>query len=120
MFPSMDPQASNIKSKPHLVLKVLEGWHWDEKKTAFLSADNDVVELQTLLPKQASIVLRIPTASPNSDSKHERELSRYYNLMLNDEKKLQELKTRLEPMSCIESVSVPVDPSLPNPNPNKS
>ena len=113
MLPSMNPKSQKpVKSRPHLILKVRDGWRFDESAVAFVS-DNEQIALQKTLPKKSSVEPRVPTAKPTAKNKSERELSRYFNVLLSTKDDLKKLAGELEKLKCTEKVDFPVEVSLP-------
>lgn len=119
MFPPLKPKGKTVKSRPHLILKVGDGWQWDESAVAFVSEDDESVSLKKELPKKATIVPRVPSAKRTARSKDERDLSRYYNVLLTREDDMKKLAKALEKLDCTENVELPVDPSVPHPKPKQ-
>ena len=120
MFPPLKPAWKTVKSRPHLILKVGDGWQWDESAVAFVSEDEESVSLKKKLPKKATIVPRVPSAKRTARSKDERDLSRYYNVLLTKKDDMKKLAKALEKLNCTEKVEFPVDPSLPQPKPKQN
>ncbi len=113
MLPSMNPKSQKpVKSRPHLILKVRDGWRFDESAVAFVS-DDEQIALKKTLPKKSSVEPRVPTAKPSAKNKAERELSRYFNVLLSRKDDLKKLAGQLEKLECTEKVDFPVEVSLP-------
>ena len=113
MFPPLDPKSGKkIRSRPHVILKVRDGWVWEKKTVSFASKAESVC-LAKILPQRARVERRVPLANEDAINKHERELTRYYNVLLAKEGDVKELVEILRGMDFTEKVELPVDPSLP-------
>lgn len=45
MLPSMGPESKKpVKTKPHLIIRIKEGWHFDEETYQFVSDQGQCVE----------------------------------------------------------------------------
>jgi|GEM_PF-4220962 len=114
MFPPLNPESGKkIRSRPHLLLKVRDGWVWEKKTDSFVSKDEEGVCLAKALPKRAKIQPRVPQANREATNRHEQELTRYYNVILSEQDDAKELAEVLRGMDFAEKVELPVDPSLP-------
>lgn len=114
MLPSMEPRPSKpIKTTPHLVVKVNEGWQYDDNASEFVSEVGERVSTEPVLPAESRVVRRVPqfAVSPKSDA--ERDLARYFNVLLPGRSDPTRLAGMLRKLKCIERVDLPPEVGLP-------
>ncbi len=85
MFPSMGPESrKHVKTKPHLVIRIKEGWRFDEKGNLFVCGQRRI-DVKADLPPASRVEYRTPQlagARRSALSPHEADLLRYFNVIL--------------------------------------
>jgi len=118
MFPSMDAQSSKvIKTKPHLVIRIKEGWRFDEKTNQFVSEEGQRVETKGDLPPRSSVEYRVPQpakARRASLSKDEERMARYFNVILPPGSDPSDYLKVVLKWPCVEDVQLPPEVGLPD------
>lgn len=118
MLPSMGPESKKrAKTKPHLIIRVKKGWHFDEETYQFVSDEGQCVETKTDLPEGTQLEYRVPElarASQDLLSKDEADLRRYFNIMLPPGSNPPEYLVIVKKWSCVEDLQLPPEVSLPN------
>jgi hypothetical protein len=114
MYSADEPhREGRPKGRPHLVLKTHPGWHWNSASNSIEHLDGRQASLATLLAKDQTLTTRVPSASHTAKHPDERELSRYYNILLSPKETPNELIQKLASLPCTESVHHPPDINLP-------
>ena len=118
MIPSMGPESrKRVKTRPHLVVRIRDGWRFDEKKSQFVSRQEQRVETKADLPPQSRVEYRIPQlaeASRSSLSKDEADLLRYFNVILPSGSDPSDYRKVVEQWPCVEDVQLPPEVGLPD------
>ncbi len=118
MFASMGPESKKrVKTRPHLVVRIRNGWRFDEKKSQFVSKQEQRVETKADLPPRSCVEYRIPQlakAARESLTKDETNLLRYFNVILPSGSDPLEYLKIIKEWPCIEDVQLPPEISLPN------
>jgi hypothetical protein len=118
VIPSMGPESrKRVKTRPHLVVRIRDGWRFDEKKSQFVSKQKRVVETKADLPLRSHVEYRIPQlaeASKNSLSKDEADLLRYFNVVLPSGSDPSDYRKVVEQWPCVEDVQLPPEVDLPD------
>ncbi len=116
MFPSMGPESRNRpKTKPHLVIRIKEGWGFDEKKNLFVSAEQSI-DVKADLPPRSRVEYRIPHlagARRSSLSTEEVDLLHYFNIMLPSGSRPSDYLKIVKKWPCVEKAELPPEVSLP-------
>lgn len=118
MFASMGPESKRrIKTRPHLVVRIRDGWRFDEEKSEFVSGQGQRVETKADLPPRSRVEYRIPQlakAARKSLSKDEADMLRYFNVILPSGSDPLDYQKIVEQWPCVEDVQLPPESSLPN------
>ncbi len=118
MFPSMRPESRKpVKTKPHLVIRIKEGWRFDQKTNQFVSEEGQRLFVKTDLPSRSHVQYRIPQlakASEDSLTKNEANLRRYFNVILPGSTDPSDYIEVVKNWPCVEDVQLPPEVSLPD------
>jgi len=118
MLPSMGPESKKrVKTKPHLIIRINKGWHFDEKTYQFVSDEGQRVDTKADLPAGTELEYRVPELARTSHdllSKDEMDLLRYFNIMLPPDSNPSEYLETVKKWSCVEDLQLPPEVSLPN------
>ena len=118
MLPSMGPESKKrAKTKPHLIMRVKKGWHFDEETYQFISDQGQCVETKADLPARTRLEYRVPQlvrTGTNLLSKDEADLLRYFNIMLPPGSDPSEYLVIVKKWPCVEDLHLPPEVSLPN------
>ena len=118
MLPSMDPESKKrVKTKPHLIIRIKKGWHFDEETHRFVSDQGQYLETKADLPARTRLEYRVPQlvrTSTNLLSKDEADLLRYINIMLPPGSNPPEYTVIVKKWACVEDLQLPPEVSLPN------
>jgi hypothetical protein len=118
MLPSMGPESrKRVKTKPHLVIRIKEGWCFEEKTGCFVSEEEQHVETKADLPPRSHVEYRIPKpakAALRSLSKEEADLLRYFNLILPSDSDPSDYIKVVKKWPCVEEVQLPPEVGLPD------
>jgi len=101
--------------KPHLVIRIKEGWRFDEEKNLFISAQHRV-EAHCDLPPRSRIEYRIPQlakARRSSLSTDELELLRYFTILLPSGSDPSEYLMIVKKWPCVDYAELPPEVALP-------
>ena len=116
MCPSMGLESrSRPKTKPHLVIRIKEGWGFDEKQNLFVSAEQSI-DVKTDLPPRSRVEYRIPHlagASRSSLSTEEVDLLHYFNIMLPSGSRPSDYLKIVLKWPFVEKAELPPEVSLP-------
>lgn len=85
MLPSMGPESrKHVKTKPHFVIKIKEGWRFEEKGNLFVHGEQRI-DVKADLPPTSRVAYLTPQlagARRNNLDANEAELLRYFNIIL--------------------------------------
>ena len=113
----MGPESRRSpKTKPHLVIRIKEGWRFDEEERLFVSAERRV-EVQGDLPRGSRIEYRAPQlaeASRSSLRAEELDLLRYFTVMLPSGCRPSDYVELVKRWPCVEYAEVGPEPHLPD------
>jgi len=86
MKPSMGPKKEKqIKTAPHLIIEIKDGWHFDEIKNQFFSDKHQHIEIEKILPPKCKIERRTPQLVKNkklASTEHDIRLIHFFTLLL--------------------------------------
>ena len=118
MFATMGPGSSKpVKTKPHLVIRIKEGWRFEDKANQFVSEDGQRISTQTDLPSRSQVKYRIPQLANSRKgrlTKDEENLRRYFNVILPANRDPSEYMMIIKSWPCVEDVQLPPEIGLPN------
>ena len=118
MLPSMGPESrKRVKTRPHLVVRIRDGWRFDEKKSQFVSEQQQCVETKADLPPRSRVEYRIPhlaKATRDSLSNDEAVLLRYFNVILPSGSDPSDYRKVVKQWPCVEDVQLPPEIGLPD------
>jgi hypothetical protein len=118
VLPSMGPESGKrVKTRPHLVVRIRDGWHFDEKKSQFVSEQQQCVETKADLPPRSRVEYRIPhlaKAARGSLSDDEADLLRYFNVILPSGSDPSNYRKVVKRWPCVEDVQLPPEIGLPD------
>ncbi len=116
MFPSMGPESRNRpKTKPHLVIRIKEGWRFDEEQNLFVSAEQSI-DVKADLPPRSRVEYRTPQlaeANRSSLSADEADLLRYFSVILPSGSRPSDYFKLVKKWPCVEKAELPPEVSLP-------
>jgi hypothetical protein len=114
----MGPESKRrAKTRPHLVVRIRDGWRFDEKKSQFVSEQRQHVKAKADLPPGSRVEYHIPQlakASRGSLSQNETDLLRYFNVILPSGSDPLDYQKIVKKWPCVEDVQLPPELSLPN------
>jgi hypothetical protein len=114
----MGPESKKQpKTKPHLIIWVKKGWHFNEESYQFVSDEGQCVETKADLPAGTRLEYRVPELvqkSPDLLSKDEADLLRYFNIMLPPGSTPSEWLVIVKKWPCVQDLHLPPEVSLPN------
>lgn len=117
MLPSMGPESrKRPKTKPHLVIRIKEGWRFDEEENLFVSTERQV-DVKADLPPRSRVEYRLPQlarARRSSLNTHELDLLRYFNVMLPAGSCPSDYVKIVEKCPCVEWAEEPPEVDLPS------
>ena len=118
MLPVMGLDAGRVPKglKPHLVVKLNEGWEFDATRHVFVSTEGREFSPKTALPKGSKIVYTAPTlatAPRNSLSEAQRNLARYVQVILPKGHDAAAYRPVVAKWECVEEVDLAPVISLP-------
>jgi hypothetical protein len=117
MFPSMGTESpSRPKTKPHLVIRIKEGWGFDEKKNLFFSTEQSI-DVKADLPPRSRIEYRTPQlagARRNTLSMEEADLLHYFNVILPSSFRPSDYLKIVKKWPFVEKAELPPEVSLPD------
>ena len=123
MIPSMGPESrKRVKTKPHLIVRIRDGWRFDETTSQFVGGQELRVETKADLPPRSRVEYRVPKlakANIRSLSKDELDLLRYFNVILPAGSDPSDYLKIVGKWSCVEDVQLPPEVSLPMINPGR-
>jgi hypothetical protein len=102
--------------RPHLVLRIKTGWHYDAERRRFVSSKGDQVIPKRDLPKWTRIVPMIPDLAGKSAARlspEDRNLARYFHILLPRGSKPRTYLNRVKGWVCAEEVTLPAEIGLP-------
>jgi hypothetical protein len=103
------------KTKPHLVIRIKEGWEFDEKKNAFVSGRQSI-NVNADLPPRSRIAYRIPSLAKAGRSplnREEADLLRYFNILLPSGARPADYLKIVQKWPFVEKAELPPEVSLP-------
>jgi len=117
MLPSMGPESrKRVKTKPHLIIRIKEEWHFDEKAKQFVSEDGRRVDVKANLPSRSHVEYRVPKlakARKGTLSKDEANMLRYFNVMLPAGSDPSQYLEVVKKWPCVKKADPPRDVRLP-------
>ena len=118
MLPSMGPESKKqVKTLPHLVIRIKKGWHFNEESYQFISDKGESVETKSKLPSGTRLEYRVPElvkTRPDLLSKDEADLLRYFNIMLPRGSNPSEYLAIVKKWQCVENLQLPPEVGLPD------
>ena len=116
MCPSMGPESHrHPKTTPHLVIRIKEGWEFDEAKRLFVSAGQSI-DVRADLPPQSRVAYRVPhlaKAGRSSLDREELDLLRYFTILLPSGAHPSDYLNIVRKWPFVEKAELPADVSLP-------
>jgi hypothetical protein len=106
-----------VKTKPHLIIRVKKGWHFDEETYQFVSEQGQRVETKADLPTGTQFKYRVPGLVRKSRdllSNDEADLLRYFDIMLPPGSTPSDWLVIVKKWTCVEDLQVPPEVGLPN------
>ena len=100
----------------YLSLKLKTGWRFDRSRGQFVSAGGQLLSVRDQLPKGSNIVPTVPAlaeADPAKLSDAERDLARYFQLILPKDATPEHCLGIVKRWDAVEEVTVPPQVSLP-------
>ena len=105
-----------VRPQSHLILRVRDGWRLNHDGSTFVAADGQQIDTAEVLPCTVTVEPRFPqlhSADQRSLTKDERDLTRYFNVLLPATAPLAEIQAALRVLPFCEQVDMPPEISLP-------
>ena len=118
MLPNAQGHTSGgpLDMKPHLVIKLKDGWVFDSTQRVFVTATGKKLSPKADLPRQSRIVYMTPDLAkqpPDALSKEERNLVKYLQVLLPKGTDPAAYLSVVNRWECVEEVRLPPEISLP-------
>jgi hypothetical protein len=116
MSPVFRVRRGNIfRGKPHLVVRLKEGWRFDSKQSVFISAVGQTLSATKDLPKGSKVVYMSPglsEADQGSLSEPERDLACYLQIIFPNREDPSAYLGIVKAWDCVAEVRLPPRVSL--------
>lgn len=117
MSPSMEPKKKKqIRTRPHLMIEIKKGWHFDENMKQFVSNKEQRIEIKSNLPPKSKIEFKIPQLAKKkkrSLSEDEIDLLKHFILILPSGSDPSDYEKIVKNWPCVKEVQLPSDVGLP-------